>query len=94
VALLLAVSTTFTVVAITVPVVVVVALIVCAIPLACTGWLDLTALKEVKGTVLEAGIIGLLPPPPPHAVSQMPLHITTTSRQYMAENPLFFFVFA
>jgi len=77
-------STAFTVVDVTVPGGVVVALTVCDIPFACTDCPDLTALKELKElTVLGFGIDALLPPPPLHAVNKLP-PITETSRKYIA----------
>jgi hypothetical protein len=86
VALLLAVSPAFKVVDVTVPVVVVAALTVWENPVACSGWPDLTALKEVKGTVVEGGITALsrrphhMPSARSHHLS--PLRAPSASQQY------------
>src|SRR5215470_4766615 len=75
VAMLLLLSTAPMFVAVTTPNPVVVALTVCEMPFACTGWPDLTAENDVKGT----GTTPLfMPPPPLHAVTDQAATIEST----------------
>jgi hypothetical protein len=103
VALLLAVSTGFTFVDVTLPVPTVVALTVCEMAPACAGCPEWTPLKEPKEPAelgelgelgeagAEAGIMPLFPTPPLHAESHIPPPMTSASptRKSMAAAPLF-----
>jgi len=54
-----------------------VALTVCDIPVACTGWSNRTALKDVNGIGVFPGLEPPPPPPPPPPIPPFPAHAVT-----------------